>query len=155
MNIEALERQPTLSTPPKRTDEQREYFRWRLVSILIPGTFLLWTALGNWYERNPYHKYKEWDILILKENNIFWYWIRPVLMVQKYALKDWIWKYEVMSISDDGGDFMEWMKDGKIQEWVCREVIDQETHFKWNIENQFVKVNAKTAEEALALYGKR
>lgn len=122
-------------------------FAWRICSALIPGTFLLWTRLWDWYEVNPHHKFKTWDILILKWNAIG-YWVRPVAVVNWYAAKDWAWKYNVTMHGDLNWDITK----KTIPEWAIRESRPWEIHFKWNIENQFRKVEADSPEEALLLY---
>lgn len=132
-----------------------EYTKWKICSILVPGEFLLWTKLWNWYEKNPYHKFDKWDILILRCNALG-YWIRPVAIVNWYIIKEefWkkVWRYDITMHWDTDWDFMKWIKENWIPEWVNRESNEWQIHFKWNIENQFKKVDVGSPEEALALY---
>ena len=132
-----------------------EETRGKIVSKLVPGDALLGGKLGDWYEGNTYHKFNKGDILILKRRNIFGYGVRPVLVVEGYEIKiegsRAAGRYNMTAHTDVGSDFFVWMNKNMVPEDVERTVAN-ETHFKWNIENQFRKVKVKTVEEALALY---
>jgi len=132
----------------------------RIVSALVPRTFLLGTKLGDWYEKNPHHKFDEGDILILRDRNAFGYGIRPVAVVNGYELKEDQFggkagKYDITMYRDEQGDFSQWMKQNEVPQGVERTVSESEIHFKWNIENQFKKVPVNSIDEALVLYASR
>ncbi len=117
--------------------------KWSIVSILVPGQFLLETKLWKWYDENPHHKYSEWDILIL-DWNVHWYGVNPVAIVEWYSFNDDKWKlgrYMITMYRNDGIDQDE-----------QRSVNHNECYSKWDIENQFKKVGVTTPEEALAYY---
>ena len=123
-----------------------EETKWKIVSTLVPAHSLLATKLWDWYDENPYHKYNEWDILILS-NSAYWYGINPVAVVEWYSVED-----DSFSKSWKSGKYRIKMFRSLNDQESSRSISDDECHFKWNIENQFKKVNAKTPEEALELY---
>jgi len=130
----------------------------RIVSKLVPGNFLLGSKLGDWYEKNAYHKFDKGDILVLKARRIFGYGIRPVVVVGGYEIKvegsRTAGYYNTTAHSDVSGDFFVWMNENRVPDGTGR-VAANEVHSKWNIENQFIKVDVKTVEEALELYRSR
>ncbi|MBU2589246.1 MAG: hypothetical protein KJ939_03205 [Nanoarchaeota archaeon] len=137
----------------------KEQTKGRIVSTLVPETFLLGTKLGDWYEKNPHHRFDEGDILILK-NGEFGYGIRPVAVVNGYEVKEDSFgkkagKYDITMYRDEQGDFFQWMRQNEVPQGVERIVGEHEIHFKWNIENQFKKVPVNSVDEALALYASR
>jgi hypothetical protein len=136
-----------------------EEIKGRIVSAVVPGTFLLGTKLGDWYEKNPHHKFGEGDILILRGRNAFGYGIRPVAVVKRYKVRKdefgTAGKYDISMYRDDQGDFFQWMRQNEVPQGVERIVSDHEIHSKWNIENQFKKVPVNTVDEALAIYASR
>lgn len=138
----------------------------RVVSALIPGDFLLLSRLGDWYRRNPHHRFKEGDILILKNRRIFGYGFRPVAVVKGFEVKDFGFgnegRYNIMMYTDS--DFVKefdeegrvigdrWVTQNEVPKDIERVISENECHFKWNIENQFKKVSVRDVGEALALY---
>ncbi len=136
-----------------------EQTKGKIVRTLVPGTFLLGTKLGYWYEKNPHHKFDEGDILILRGRDIFGYGLRPVAVVNGYDLKKDQFgkagKYDIAMYRDKQGDFFQWMQQNEVPQDVERIVSEHEIHFKWNIENQFRKVPVNSIDEALALYASR
>ncbi len=135
-----------------------EQTKGRIVSALVPGNFLLGTELGDWYERNPYHKFNEGDILILRDRNIAGYGIRPVAVVNGYDSEEGLGKrrnYYVTMYEDRQGDILRWAKQNEVSQGVERIVSNHETHVKWNIENHFKRVPVDSIDEALTLYASR
>jgi hypothetical protein len=136
-----------------------EQTKGRIVNALVPGTFLLGTKLGDWYEKNPYHRFDEGDILILRGRGAFGYGIRPVAVVNGYEVREdqfgKVGKYDITMYRDGEGDFFQWMRENVVPQGVERTVNEHEIHFKWNIENQFKKVPVNSVDEALALYASR
>jgi hypothetical protein len=136
-----------------------EQTKGKIVSELVPGTFLLGTRLGKWYEKNPYHKFDEGDILTLRNRRPFGYGIRPVAVVNGYEVRENEFgkagKYDITMYSDETGDFLQWMRQNEVPQGVERTVSDHEIHFKWNIENHFKKVPVNSVDKALALYASR
>lgn len=126
----------------------------KIVSFLIPGNLLLGTRLGDWYEKNSYHKYEKGDILVLKDRCIYGYGIRPVAVIDDYRMKkdSQEGKYHLTMHADADGDFEAWMKGNEVPQGVKRETCTGEIHFKWNIENQFKKIRVKNVDEALSHY---
>ncbi len=120
----------------------------RLVSMLIPPNFLLDTRLGNWYDRNTYHKYKEGDILILFNRIVHGFGIRPVTLVNSYENG----RYNVTMHKDDDGDHLKWAWSNRISAGIER-ITESGFKSKWDIENLFKKTNAESVDEALQLYG--
>jgi len=135
-----------------------EETRGRIVSKLVPGDALLGGKLGDWYEGNTYHKFNKGDILILRSRRIFGYGIRPVVVVDGYEIKTEYHKpvgyYNMTAFRDADANYFDWVKNNTVPKNVVRTVTN-ETHFKWNAENGFKKVNVKTVEEALAFYRSR
>lgn len=128
----------------------------KIVSTFVPGFVLLGTRLGDWYDRNPYHRFEKGDILILRDRRIFGYGVRPVAVVNGFEIKDFGFgiegKYNITMYRDAKEDFFQWATRNEILHGVERIVNEHEIHFKWNIENQFKKVNVNSVDEALALY---
>lgn len=136
----------------------REETKGRIVSALVPRTFLLGTKLGDWYEKNPHHRFDEGDILILRHRDILGYGIRPVVVVNGYVREDAFGeagKYDITMHRDGEGNFSDWMRQNEVPQGVERTVREHEIHFKWNIENHFKKVPVNSVDEALALYASR
>ncbi|MBW2997092.1 hypothetical protein KY349_01990 [Candidatus Woesearchaeota archaeon] len=129
-----------------------------VVSRIVPGQSLLLSSIGRWYSKNPYHKFNEGDILILKTRNLVGHGVRPVAVVQGYAVRDGKYGkeglYELMMHTDSSGDFFKWMENNEVPAGVERRV-DEETHYKWNIENRFKRVPVNNVDEALALYASK
>jgi len=136
-----------------------EETKGRIVSAVVPGTFLLGTKLGEWYEKNPNHRFNEGDILILRGRNAFGYGIRPVAVVNSYEVREDQFgkagKYHITMYRDGQGDFFQWMRQNEVPQGVERVVSEDEVHFKWNIENQFKKVPVTSVDEALVFYASR
>ena len=151
-DLDPVATQPPDGESPKSALISEET-KGKIVSILIPGALLLGGKLGSWYEKNPYHKFNEGDILVLRNNNICGYGIRPVAVVEKYhAEVGKEGRYTITMQNDSGGSFFEWMDNNTVLPNVERK-SQREEHFKWNIENQFKKVPVNTIDHALALYG--
>ncbi len=131
----------------------------RIVSALVPGPFLLGTRLGDWYERNPHHRFGEGDILILRDRRTAGYGVRPVAVVNRYELRedqfDRRGEYDITMYRDEAGHLLRWVRQNEIPQGIERIASEHEIHFKWNIENHFRKVPVRTVDEALALYASR
>lgn len=136
-----------------------EQTKGRIVSAFVPGTFLLGTKLGDWYKKNPHHRFQEGDILILRSRNALGYGIRPVAVVNGYEIREDQFgkagRYDITMYRDGGGDFFQWVRQNEVPQGVERIIKEHEIHFKWNIENHFRKVPFKTVDEALAYYASR
>lgn len=136
-----------------------ELTKGEIVSTLVPGDFLLGTKLGDWYEKNPFHRFNKGDILILSSRSIFGYGLRPVAVVNGYEIRESrsgkTGKYDITMYHDAEGNFFQWMRQNEVPQGVERTVGEHEIHFKWNIENQFKKVPVSSVDEALALYVSR
>ena len=137
----------------------REETKGRIVSAVIPGTFLLTTKLGHWYRKNPYHKFDKGDFLILRDRKLGGYGVRPVAIVNSYEIRESQFGkdggYDIAMYRDKKADFFQWMEKNEVPQGVERIASEHEIHFKWNIENQFKKVPVNSVDEALALYASR
>ena len=109
-----------------------EQTKGRIASIFIPSHFLLGEKLGEWYEKNPYHKFDKGDILIFRGKGTWGYGVRPVAVVNGYETRadefEKAGRYDVTMYKDEGGYLFPWMipqGDGRI-------VSKHEIHFKWN-----------------------
>lgn len=115
-----------------------------LTRRVVPGIFLLDSKLGDWYRRNPAHKYSPGDVLVLSHNS-FGFGGRPVSVVQGYetpADGDGVYKLTMHSdrpteenVAYTHGDRTSTMEISTSGETV-REPVE-ETHFKWNTEFLF------------------
>lgn len=96
---------------------------------IVPRELLLASRLGEVYSRNEIHRYHEGDVLVLRANSLG-FGIRPVAVVKGYEISENTKEglYVVEMNSDREGDTME----GR--------TIEEERHFKWNIEFLFRKV---------------
>jgi len=146
-----------------------EVVKGLIVGTLVPRNLLLGSKLGAWYNRNPYHRFDEGDVLILRSRNLFGYGIRPVAVVEDYKIRDFGFgeegKYSLTMYMD--AEFVpeyserglvidnRWWRHNEVIQCVERTVNEHELHFKWNIENQFKKVQARTVDDALVLYASR
>ncbi|GEM_PF-4007758 len=143
----------------------------RIVSALVLQEWMLGTKLGDWYNRNCYHKYNCGDILILKNRGAVGFGVRPVMVIEGYDkdlgvgsdVKE-TYSYVVTRHTDlydstwqtDVGDQVdEWRVKNEVPKGIERVVGEHEVHFKWNLEYLFRRVCVRDVDEALALYGSR
>ena len=139
----------------------KEETKGKIVSALVPGHFLLGTRLGDWYEKNPYHRFNEGDILILKwGTGAAGYGNRPVAVVNGYKMVEdfgrLVGRYDITMHRDKGRHIWEdEVSEGFDAGGIERIVKHHAIHFKWNIENHFKRVAVDSVDEALALYASR
>ncbi len=130
----------------------------QIVNIVVPGDWLLWDKLGDWYRENPYHRYNLGDVLILRNRGFVGFGIRPVMKIQNYTLEErggrLESKYTVLMQSDMEGDFDRWIQRNEVLQGVER-VVEEEVHFKWNVEYLFKRVSTKTLDEAVKRYNSK
>lgn len=131
--------------------------------FLSPGDMLYETKIAMWrrYERDPYHKYSEGDVLILRDRRIYGFGLRPVARVKGYyRQEDGRFKYLVLMSGD--ADYVPVPQSKGLNGLVWKNEVPEgagrkETlglHFKWNIENHFKKVPKDTTfVGAIDLYG--
>lgn len=109
-----------------------------VVAYIIPPSFKLgFTKFPRWYESNGYYKYREGKILRLKNRNTVGYGMRPLGKVIGYETDETGSGFYIIEMeTDKTGNFLEWIKTGKVKGNPQRETRI-EKHFKWNIEHQF------------------
>ncbi len=115
-----------------------------IVRKVVPGEMLLMSRLGEWYEKNESHKYREGDVLMLRRP-VFGFGVRPVAEIQGYDASDKV----------SGGFYLVTMHaDLRVDPNSDRVRVSlDERHFKWNMENLFRKVpRGLSPDEALSLY---
>ncbi|OGF63026.1 hypothetical protein A2926_01145 [Candidatus Giovannonibacteria bacterium RIFCSPLOWO2_01_FULL_44_40] len=110
---------------------------------LIPSNLTLSSGkLAVWYNTNGYFKFKAGDVIELKNRNIVGYGVRPKGKILSFKRDVDSREYYIVEMERDAkGNFFEWLNTGKVPENTER-ITTTETHFKWNIEHQFVKAAA-------------
>jgi hypothetical protein len=115
-----------------------EWTKGRLVQALVPRGFLMpGTKLGGWFEKNPVHLYEQWDLLVLRSNEIPPSSVIPVAVVKGFHL-----------VHDHEGSA--WKYDVSIHYWDGLQ--HDELVSKWHLESGFIKVPASDIDEARKMY---
>jgi len=124
----------------------------KLVGTLFPSLIKRGTRVGEWYGRNPYHRFDKGDVLVLSGSKnmghemIIGYGIRPVAVVDEFVSgKSGEEGHYVLTMHRDESKWGEdW--DGE------RFVTEHEERSKVYTDHDFDRVPVDTAEEALAFY---
>lgn len=126
--------------------------------IIPPNTLSSFDGIGGWYERNPYHRYNEGDVIVLRiPPYASGFGERPVGVIEDYRIVKKLTGRRV------GRYFVEMTRDASSEEYrdqldlgapVRTRVTEKGTeHFKWNIENLFELVPKGTSpQDALGHY---
>ncbi len=115
-----------------------------IVRTFVPDMTLLNSRLGEWYDRNPSHKYQPGDILVQNGPQIG-FGQRAVAIIKDYYIDKACggqYKVEMHTDGESTPDTDEIMR-----------LSQEESHFKWNMEFLFKRVpRDMTPNEAVDLY---